>query len=330
LPKWLARSYEKGDEIGIRDLHNTLYPTMTYTNEQWDKYWHWMHENNPSGKSWIEVAETDSKIVGCSALSPVRMKVEDKVVLGFQSMNTMTHPDYQHQGIYRTLALRTYSRASRNRAVIGYRFPNKESHPIAVNRLGWIDVARPKVWFKVRGLLGSKAPSVPELTVTRVETFEDWVDNLWSRVPGQSRIMVVRSKAHLNWRYFSAPSVDYLVYTARGADDVVRGYMVFQQGHRGRLRVNRIFDILADSTEAAQHLITESVKHMEVNGANITYCGLVDDGFYSDALHKCGFRHMPLVKGGWFCAYSASPSVPVELIKDSGNWYIQTGDSDAN
>ena len=53
----------------------------------------------------------------------------------------MTHPDYQKQGIFVTLARDLYDDlAARHGVTTVWGFPNDASHPGFVGKLGWFDV----------------------------------------------------------------------------------------------------------------------------------------------------------------------------------------------
>ena len=107
--EWSIRPYIDGDEERIFELYQAVYPEQEYDMKRWMMNWRWMHKDNPAGVSKIWLAEHGSKIVGHSAIIPVVMKIGTEVITGFQSVDTMTHPDYRRQGIYETLAKNVYA-----------------------------------------------------------------------------------------------------------------------------------------------------------------------------------------------------------------------------
>src|SRR3990170_4537340 len=80
-----------------------------------------------------------------------------------------------------------------------------------------------------------KSPAIPGLTITRVPSFDDRIDDLWQRVSSSHQIMVVRKKEYLNWRY-SPPGVDYCRYLAE-KDGEVWGYLVLRCAQQGDIKV---------------------------------------------------------------------------------------------
>src|ERR1035437_2945196 len=131
---YIIRAYKDGDEYGIFELRKAVYPDNLYDQEKWLRWWRWMYKENPTGNGWIWLADDKGKIVGQAAIIPVLMKIGTKLVDGFQSIDTMTHPNYRHQGIYNNLALKAYAEASNDNVHIGYGFSNDNSYPIAIKK----------------------------------------------------------------------------------------------------------------------------------------------------------------------------------------------------
>ena len=357
---WSIRPYKEGDEEGILELWKAVYPAESYDQERWTRWWHWMYKENPAaqGKIWLWLAEDDGKIVGHSAIIPIVMKIGSETVTGFQSIDTMTHPSYRHQGIYETLAKKAYAEAAMEGVHIGYRFPNKNSHPIAIKKLNWLDVATKQIVFKPyhwrntirlrvknkflaevlaiganlvfnKMLVRTQRASIVEgLTITRISSFDKRIDGLWNRISDQYPIVVIRNKDYLNWRYCAVPNIDYSICVAEKAKEIC-GYLVLRCLLMEQTKVGLIFDILAESEQIAQCLISKAVEQCEQDGVDVIYCSLITNKMYLKALKRNGFISSPFVKGYWLCAYSSSHYISKEFLKDPQNWYIQVGDSDA-
>ena len=71
------------------------------------------------------------------AVIPCFLCIGDSQVLAAQSADTMTHPDYRFKGLFVELAVRTFElcRSLGVRLVFG--FPNQNSLPGFINKLGW-------------------------------------------------------------------------------------------------------------------------------------------------------------------------------------------------
>ena len=67
---------------------------------------------------------------------PCLVQWEGKVILAAQSSDTMTHPNFQRQGLFHTLAMKTYALAKENGIQFIFGFPNQNSYPGFV-KLQW-------------------------------------------------------------------------------------------------------------------------------------------------------------------------------------------------
>lgn len=68
---------------------------------------------------------------------PCFLQVESKEVLAAQSADTMTHPDYRNKGLFVELALLTYQLCRETGIKVVFGFPNQNSFPGFINKLGW-------------------------------------------------------------------------------------------------------------------------------------------------------------------------------------------------
>lgn len=355
--KWSIRAYREGDEEEIFKLWKAVYPTQELDRVHWIARWRWMYKGDPAGASRIWLAEDGDKIVGQYAVIPIMIKFASEISTGALSLATMTHPDYRHQGLFETLAKKTYAEAARNGIYIVYGFPNEFSYPGFIRKLSWFDITTMQSMFKplnwrnvvekrignklllsmaipVISLVGNKAlfktqqnPKIPGLTVTQISSFDDRINEFWARVSNQYPIMVVRNKDYLNWRYVAVPDIDYTIYTAEKAGEI-HGYMVFRCMQREQTKTCAIFDILAESERIAQCLIWKCIEHCKQERTDIIVCNMIASKIYLKALRRNGFMSIPFRKGAPFCIYSSAPHVSKEFLKNPTNWLVQRGDSD--
>jgi len=354
--KWVIRAYREGDEGGIFELWKAVHPEETYVSEDWMKWWHWKYQENPAGKARIWLADHSGKIVGQYAIVPVAMKIGCENVVCAQSVDTMTHPDYRRQGMFETLAKAVYAEAEKEDTHIVYGFPNQFSYSGFLNNLNWFDIAPARIIFKplswqnalkaeiknrvllkisaIGGNLADimffrpkKSPVIEGLSITQTSRFDERVNHLWARVSGQHRIMVIRDNNYLNWRYVTAPGLEYTVYLAEKNGEIL-GYIVLRTLQREYRKVVAVLDILADSEQIAQSLVSQAIEHCKQEKADLIYCNIIANKTYIQAFKNNGFISVPFVKGAPFCAHSSSPDISKDFLKDAKNWFIQIGDSD--
>jgi len=68
---------------------------------------------------------------------PCFIRLADKIILAAQSADTMTHPEYRNKGLFVELALLTFQLCHDAGIKLLFGFPNQNSLPGFVNKLGW-------------------------------------------------------------------------------------------------------------------------------------------------------------------------------------------------
>lgn len=351
---WLVRGYREGDEQGIFELWKAVYPGQ-YNKQQWMRWWRWRYKDNPAGGSKILLAEHDGRIVGHRAVIFINMKIGSEVVKAHQAGNLMTHPDYRNQGVSSTLERTSLDELESDGVNIGLNFPSEAEYPrhakqgyfyIATTRIlfrpfNWRNTLKTRTRNKLLLSLGTiggnilqkvvyrarKAPAVEGLKITPISSFDERINEFWDRVSRQYPIMVVRNKDYLNWRYVAIPDVDYSIYIAEKADEIC-GYLVLRYMGREGVKEGVVFDIIAQSEEIAHCLISRAVEQCQQAKMDLISCPLIARETLLKVFRRNGFVSL-FTKGIWFCIYSSSPHFSREFLKDSRNWLVQLGDSDA-
>lgn len=194
------RNYIPGDEYKIVELFKLVFNQEMSLNQ-----WKWRFEMNPAGKHMIKLMWEDDLLVGHYAVSPIIMSVNGKDELTAHSLTTMTHPEYNGKGIFKTLSLNLYDELENKhgcKSVWG--FPNNNSHGAFINTLGWEDIS-------VVHTLGISADKIKSNSIDLIdfEEFEqhhaDYILQKLDAFP----IKVKRDVSYLNWRYKLKPAVVY-------------------------------------------------------------------------------------------------------------------------
>ncbi len=362
-PKWSVKVYEKKDINKIFELDTTVHPKEKCSIEKWMRWWNWKYVNNPAGFPKIWLAEINGKIIGYYAIIHIMIKCGDKIIVGSQSVDTMTHPHYRHQRIFETLARRTYDQAKKDGIKLVYGFPNEYSYPGFVKKLGWFNVCsmpsvikpyniknlfkhriKNKFLQKICILTGNtfinifyrickpkKPPEVAGLTIYEIAFFDDSIDDFWKKISKEHNILVVRNKIYLNWKYVSVPDVNYIKYLAE-KDGEVCGYVVLRCVKKQDLLIGFIYDIMASLHQPLTilSLISKAIEYFENKK--------VDAIFYIGTNHtinrifkNAGFIMIPpFLFKRYFIIHNISSEIPTTYLKDKRNWFVQMmGDSDA-
>ena len=179
------------------------------------------------------LASNGDKLVGAYMLWPVSVSVGSKNVSAAQSMDTMTHPENQGQGIFTNLANACYQIAETRGIQILYGFPNPLSYPGFVRKLGWNHIGDITHWVRpIKPSLYRHASPLKRVAASfaatvlprgRVGGFElsfeappqraltSLLDQWRSE---QQKIRIVRDVEWLSWRYAEDTDNDYKFVSA--------------------------------------------------------------------------------------------------------------------
>jgi len=109
----------------------------------------WKFRDNPAGPGIGAVATDASRIVGQYVVLPTQLRLGKEVVLGAQSLDTMTHPDYRGQGMFVTLAKACMELTAAKGIEALYGFPNTNSFPGFIRRLNWDHTGDIPRWVRI-------------------------------------------------------------------------------------------------------------------------------------------------------------------------------------
>jgi len=270
-PNWTVRNYRQGDEKRIVDLWNIIYGDIfSY------EYWDWKFRLNPAGfkpENTIVAETPEGEIVAGFALMPLKTRVGDAEVTVTQGADLVTHPDYQRQGLFRTLATQLYDLAGKAGLPWTYAYPDIETAAYEGHmKMGWADVLHvnqmtcvlnPRAFVLRREMSGVKKyamrkyigtvhkpkPPHPEkgVKVEEVEAYGPGLDEFWSDVAGDYPVALKRDSAYLNWRA-AHPSGSYVRIQA-GRNGDVDGYAVLARRDRAGMKQGYILDCVTRTGE---------------------------------------------------------------------------------
>ena len=356
---WTSRDAGPDDADGILALRRVCFGDLDPVKLRPD-VWRWTYADNPAGAGFIRVAEHDGRLVGHYAAIPIRFRVEadqPSQRIFAMSCDTMTHPDYQKQGMFVTLARELYADiAARHGVTTVFGFPNDASHGGFVGKLDWFDVhvfplrVKPirsgpvlRRWVRsgaLSGALGALADGAYRLITPRVheprrcriepiEGFDERFDALWERHAALAPVVEVRDRAFLQWRYLAVPVYGYRPF-AVSVDGRLAGYFV--------LRVLELFDLpfaalvdlfpcpLGDDEITREVLAFAQLRAADAGAAFLT---AMLPPAHAHHLTRFGFVTVPnrLNPRRWYLGARCAPEDSA-LLHDIGNWYVTYGDAD--
>lgn len=350
------RSYYPGDEDQIFELVKAVWGQKLKIpmKNLWVEGWQWLFTSNLTDTPIIWLAEYKGDLIAEYPLLIMDMKVGNRLVKAGQIVDTMTHPQYRRKGIAFTLGSKSLGQLKEKNAMLAFGFPTAEAYLLHM-KSGWIDICaiqtmiRPLNLKKIvqtyitydnifahtlsklaelaqKTIFRVRRPSTFEgLTISKVSQFDDRYNNFWDTVSKDYRIIVVRSKNYLNWRYIDVPNAKYDIYVAEKNKNIC-GYIVLEQIQYKGLVFGRILDVIAplNQQSVVQCLIAKAVEHFEQKEVDAILSSIIANRYRYSFL-KNGFipYHRSTVR---FIAYKASPDISDKFIKNSDNWFIQLGD----
>jgi hypothetical protein len=171
-----------------------------------ERYFHWKYRENPAGEVVAYTATDGDTVAAFYGVMPELYLINGEPVKVYQSMDTMTHPDYQRRGLFSKLAKMTYDHlhsTEKNFTIVG--IPGVSSYPGFVNKLNWKDIHHfrymflPQAVYKMHSLFrrkdGFEIRNVTEMDVD-IATF------LERRSLSDKPIQPYLFNEFFNWRVF--------------------------------------------------------------------------------------------------------------------------------
>jgi hypothetical protein len=290
---------------------------------------------------------------------PVKVKTGEEIMTAGLTLNIMTHPDYRRQGIFESLAGTSYQEAGEDGIDFVYGFPNRNSRPGFIGKLGWVAVAplpvmikplnwentlrsrvRSRLLRRLGGYSGAmvsaiaggfrSSPAAEGLTVARVRSFDERVNRLWGRMVSRFSCCLVKDRAYLNWRYAALDDRSQ-IFIAEASGGEMTGYMVVREVTRNNVRMAHVFDLMAESESVLHGLVGEVARRLRESGADALIYQLLTDKAHRRMLALSGFIGLPFVQGilPAFCVGDVFQNPGKALPRSPQQWFVQLGDSDA-
>ena len=308
----------------------------------------WIYERTGEATPVAALAESGDETAGLYVVVPARFQVADRLVVAYQSLDTMVDERFRGAGLFTKTARTVYESLVREHRPFVYGFPNGNSFHGFIAKLEWISLDPVPFLFRpvgfgfaagklhrslrwIPGRVPSRRSSGGDSQLVDVLPRAAEVDDLWADFSASLRVARVRDHAFLSKRYSRHPRTRYSYRTIR-AGGRLEGLIIYcaQDKHGGRVGYVMELMFRRGPDDAAKKLLSDAVSDMIADRCD----GILAWCFDHSPAYRA-FRHH------WFLPLP--PAVrPVALhlgvrvldasllteLRERKNWYISYSDSD--
>ena len=164
----------------------------------------WWFDRNPAGPRLVTESQENGTTLGVSAMSFFRMRLGGEMREVAYAVHAATVPAARGKGVWSALELHNEAEAARAGAPCVLGFTNQIAGPILVEKLGWRDLCRLRIWARPKRLRrtgggGLISGAEPNFT----DRHSGW--------DGTRGIRFVKDESYLRWRYVESPRAYRLI-----------------------------------------------------------------------------------------------------------------------
>lgn len=312
----------------------------------------WQFLQNTEASSFVDIAfdENKNKVVAIYAISCVKFKIDDLVVVGTQSLDTITDIDYRGLGLFITLAKSVNEKAKNSQVSLVYGFPNGNSIKGFKKWLEW-EILDP-VPFLLKPLKSQyftkkiKAlrffPNInlsffnfksnKNYQITEEKKFPDDVNFIWKQFSKDIKIGIERDKKYLDWRYIQKPNENYKIAHCYSKENKYLGFIIYTVKEKHEGKIAYIMELLYDLKEpkAGAMLLNYAISKIKKENADciLSWClehspnyKIYKKYFFINLREK--YRPIELHFGARAFQEKFKP-----LVSKRENWFLSYSDSD--
>lgn len=338
------------DFAGFAELSRAIYGEKAVTD--WALY-RWLFPGNvyaPPKTHFLHIARDGERVVASDGLLPVPLLIAGEKHLAAWSVKTMTHPDYQRQGIFRAITEYSLARGKELGIELVLGFANANSYP-GYAKFGWRSLLERKAVLRpldIQSGLARRLP--PSLAKVGGGLYLAWdrlcqaalarktgkiqtdilpqaspraVTAIWAQAQHAYAVWVQRDYPYIDWRYNLRPGHDYKFVLARQGDAPL-ALLIFRETWR---RTCLLVDYLGlPGSPALPALLLRTFQYCQAKG--LRYVISSGGQSFDRELAAYGFRPLaaPLANN----MLIVRPLVDLDLapLAREANWFFSYGDSE--
>jgi hypothetical protein len=283
-------------------------------------YLKWRYADQVPAKSLVTIEKIAGLLVAHCASTPLTMQVHNRQKQATLIALAMTDPEVRGQGLFQKVASVHEAELREQGFAFTYAFPNRNSDPIFLSRLGWLPIYEiPNFHLN----LAEVERIHPEMgTVVFDDHFERFDYDAF--VDRCGLVCQLRDTAFLRWRYAQHPLHRYrnLVVADSGK---LNAYGVCKPYSVDGGRQLDLVDFFASERQALRTLMRAICKHALELGCVGVNTWSPRHHFSHQYLGSIGFRHTMPVTTMDFKSFEDDLT---SHLRSFSSWWITMGDSD--
>ena len=314
-------------------------------------YFDWQYRDNPNGKALVLLARDDSNnlIVGTNTIIPIKLIVDNEIIMSSLACNVQVHPDYRKKRIFSKLLLSMPGFALDRNICSLFAIPNDNSFKAFINE-GSIEITHLPLLIKPIKL--SEYFGIPIKQILKpfdvfwknknifsnIEefygNFDDSFENLAKKTSKRVSVMNSRKKEFLNWRYKNHPTQKYQIFTLK-TNNELNGYIITKIHFIGKKKIGIILDYMVNSNFKnkiqLKNLIHKAISNFWENNVSVAIATSKNGLLENQLLKNCGFFTAPSFLKPvslHFVVQTFDDDTKHAKLKKFDNWFFVFGDYD--
>lgn len=361
--KLRVRSATSADYPAIASLLDRTFGKIPF--EKRIRLWRWRYDVNPARTAEMPaflLAEQDERIVGVHGLTPMRVKVGDRLYCAACSCDFAIDPSARSTGMkiklkalskeMSPLPISTSANEPANKITLalggkellgGRRKllkPLKASGFVqkivaskagafgqVLARISGILIGKPLDWILAIMRRFRSFSRVANAGIQNINQFDQRFDQLWRRISQNYSILIVRDSSYLNWRYANYPFSGVQSFGLFRENELLGFAVIHNTIDEDGLCFVAILELFVPPGEktAFEHLLEEIIQQATQAKAHYIQAWTLVPEWEKLFTHH-GFK----VRNSFFSptTYKNNTDLPNELFDEDNNWYMSLGDGD--
>jgi hypothetical protein len=233
----------------------------------------------------------------------------------------------QSRGLIKFIADKLLQEVENQKIPFTYGFPNENAYDLHLKLLKYEDISM-QVSIEKRMSSSSKVTLnnfSSELEFRKIDRFDESLNALWEEAKEHFKVILIRSKGFLNWRYIERPDAIYYPFGAYDSGKLV-GYCILKLYQENNILRGHFLDLFTVPNKRTYgcFLVQKGLEFFAEKKVDSVNLWMQGSPFFLDILSEYGFiegSSRPMI-----CRFNVD-QVKFKPIMTEDNWYFTMGDT---